>query len=298
MTLRISDQSQLTNRIMYLQTAQSEMDKVQQQLSTGKRINHASDDPQGAAQALGYRQNIAFEAQMRRNIDSGVAFMNASEAALSSTTDALQRARELAVQGANGTNSQQGRDAMATEVDQLLQELVQIGNSNFNGAYIFAGNKSNAPAFTTTNNTGGSLGTVTYAGDTGQVLRQVSQQTTAAVNVPGSMAFGNAFQDLVTLRDNLRNNPGLVNGSIAALDGDLNTVLAARADIGSRTNMFQDVRARSVQADTNLQSLKSGVEEIDVSQTIVELTARSNQLQAALGAIGKTINLSLLNFIQ
>jgi len=297
MTLRVSAQSQITNQISYLQTAQSQMDKVQEQLSTNRKINQASDDPQGAALALGYRQQIAFEAQMRRNIDGGVSFLNASDAALSSANDALQRVRELAVQGANGTNSQQGRDAMGVEVDQLLQEMVQIGNSNFNGTYLFAGNKTDAPPFTTTSVNGQITG-VAYAGDQGQRVRQISQQSSAAVNVTGTTAFGATFQDLIELRDNLKNNPDLVNGSLSKIDSDLNTVLTARADVGSKTNMLQDVSARSLATDTNLQGLKSGIEEIDVSETVVQLTAKSNQLQAALGAIGKTINMSLLNYIQ
>ncbi|HXU24847.1 MAG TPA: flagellar hook-associated protein FlgL [Tepidiformaceae bacterium] len=297
MTLRVSAQSQITNQISYLQTAQSQMDKVQEQLSTNRKINQASDDPQGAALALGYRQQIAFEAQMRRNIDGGVSFLNASDAALSSANDALQRVRELAVQGANGTNSQQGRDAMGVEVDQLLQEMVQIGNSNFNGTYLFAGNKTDAPPFTTTSVNGQITG-VAYAGDQGQRIRQISQQSSAAVNVTGTTAFGATFQDLIELRDNLKNNPDLVNGSLSKIDSDLNTVLTARADVGSKTNMLQDVSARSLATDTNLQGLKSGIEEIDVSETVVQLTAKSNQLQAALGAIGKTINMSLLNYIQ
>jgi len=297
MTLRVSAQSQITNQISYLQTAQSQMDKVQQQLSTNRKINQASDDPQGAALALGYRQRIAFEAQMRRNIDGGVSFLNASDAALGSANDALQRVRELAVQGANGTNSQSGRDAMGVEVDQLLQEMVQIGNSNFNGTYLFAGNKTGAPPFTTTS-VNGQITAVAYAGDQGQRTRQISQQSSAAVNVTGTTAFGATFQDLIELRDNLKNNPDLVNGSLSKIDADLNTVLTARADVGSKTNMLQDVSARSLATDTNLQGLKAGIEEIDVSQTVVELTAKSNQLQAALGAIGKTINLTLLNYIQ
>lgn len=297
MTLRVSAQSQVTNQIAYLQTAQSQMDKVQEELSTNRKINQASDDPQGASLALGYRQQIAFEAQMRRNIDGGVSFLNASDAALSSANDALQRVRELAVQGANGTNSQQGRDAMSVEVDQLLQEMVQIGNSSFNGTYLFAGNKTGAPAFTTTS-VGGQITAVTYAGDQGQRVRQISKQSSAAVNVSGTTAFGATFNDLIELRDNLKNNPDLVNQSLGKLDSDLNTVLTARADIGSRTNMLQDVSARSLATDTNLQGLKSNIEEIDVSQTVVELTAKSNQLQAALGAIGKTINMSLLSYIQ
>jgi flagellar hook-associated protein 3 FlgL len=245
---------------------------------------------------MSYRRDITYETQMRRNIDGGVAFMNATESALSSATDVLQRARELAVQGGNGTNSQEGRDAMAIEVDQLLQQMVQIGNTNFTGAYIFAGQKTDQPPFVSQGVP--QITGVTYQGDNGQRLRRISSVDTVAVNVTGPDAFGTAFQDLINLRDALRNSPSTVSQSIGALDHDLDTVLGARADIGARVNMFTDVQGRSQKKDTDLQDLRANIEDVDVTDAVVKLTAQQTQLQATLGAIGKTINMSLLDFIQ
>ncbi len=296
MTMRVTEQSLLTDHISFMQTAQERMDNIQQQLSTGKRVSKASDDPEGATMSMSYRRDITFETQMRRNIDGGIAFMNATESALSSANDVIQRARELAVQGGNGTNSQEGRDAMAIEVDQLLQQMVQIGNSNFGGAYIFSGQKTDQAAFVT--NGAPNIISVAYQGDAGQRVRRISRQDTSAVNVTGPAAFGSVFQNLIDLRDNLRNNPSQVNLSIGALDTDLNTVLAARADIGARINSFTDTQSRSQSKDTDLQSLRANIEDVDITDAIVRLTAQQNQLQATLGAIGKTINMSLLSFIQ
>lgn len=296
MSLRITEQSRLSNHIQYLQTAAERMDRIQQELSTGKRIQRPSDDPEGASITLGYRREMLFEAQMRRNIDSGVPFMNATEAALGSATDAIQRARELAVQGANGTNSQAGRDAMAIEVDQLLQQMVQIGNSNFGGAFIFAGQKTDQPAFVTAG--GATISSVTYQGDTGGRTRRISKQQTMDVNVIGSTVFGDVFQRLIDLRDNLRSNAPTVNQSVGYLDTALDRVLAARADIGARINRFEDTKERSAAKDTDLQDLRAKIEDVDLTESVVKLTAQQNQLQAALGAIGRTVNMSLLDFIR
>ncbi|MEO9255644.1 MAG: flagellar hook-associated protein FlgL [Tepidiformaceae bacterium] len=296
MSIRVTEQSRLTDHVSYLQTAESQMNLIQQQLSTGRKIDKPSDDPEGSSISMGYRRDITFETQMRRNIDGGVAFMNATESALSSATDVIHRTRELAVQGANGTNSQSGRDAMATEIDQLIQQMVQIGNSNFNGAYIFSGTKTDQPAFATTGTP--IITAVSYQGDQGQRLRRISRQDTSPVNTTGTAGFGNVFQDMITLRDNLRAGAANVNDSIGALDKDLDTVLNARADNGARTNAFTDASTRSDKTDTELQGLRSNIEDVDVTQGIVELTAKQNQLQAALGAIGKTLNMSLLDFLR
>jgi flagellar hook-associated protein 3 FlgL len=296
MSIRVTEQSRLTDHVSYLQTAESQMNSIQQQLATGRKIDKPSDDPEGSSISMGYRRDITFETQMRRNIDGGVAFMNATESALSSATDVIHSARDLAVQGSNGTNSQSGRDAMATQIDQLLQQMVQISNSNFNGAYIFSGTKTNQPAFVTSGSP--TITAVTYQGDEGQRLRRISRQDTSAVNTTGTAAFGNVFQDLISLRDNLRAGTPNVNDSIGNLDKDLDVVLNARAANGARTNAFTDASTRSEKTDTELQGLRSNIEDVDITQGIVELTAKQNQLQAALGAIGKTLNMSLLDFLR
>lgn len=297
MSIRVTEQSRLTDHVGFLQGAESQFNKIQQQLSTGHRVSVPSDDPEGTSISMSYRRDMVFEGQMRRNIEGGIAYMNASESALSSATDIIHRARELAVQGSNGTNSQSGLNAMAIEVDQLLQQMVQVANTNFGGAYIFAGQKTDQPAYTTT--VGGTgITDVTYQGDLGQRIRRISRQDTSAVNVAGPTGFGGVFQDLITLRDNLRAGSPNIKQSMSDLDKDLDTVLAARADIGARVNAFNDAASRSSSRDTDLQQLRANIEDVDVTEAIVTLTARQNQLQAALGAIGQTMNMTLMNYIR
>ncbi|MCZ2112002.1 MAG: flagellar hook-associated protein FlgL [Dehalococcoidia bacterium] len=296
MAIRVTEQSRLTDHVGFLQGAESQFNKIQQQLSTGRRVNVPSDDPEGTSISMSYRRDMLFEAQMRRNIEGGIAYMNASESALASATDIIHRARELAVQGSNGTNSQSGLDAMAIEVDQLLQQMVQVANTNFGGAYVFAGQKTDQPAYTTAGSP--VITAVTYQGDLGQRVRRIARQDTSAVNVTGPQGFGSVFQDLITLRDNLRAGSPNIKQSMASLDKDLDTVLAARADIGARVNAFNDATSRSTSKDTDLQQLRANIEDVDISEAIVALTARQNQLQAALGAIGQSMNISLLNYLR
>lgn len=296
MPMRISEQSRVTNHIAYVQDTEGRLDQIQQQLATGRKIRIASDDPEGASISMGHRRDINFESQMRRNVESGIAFMNATEAALASAGEVIHRARELAVQGANGTNSQEGRKAMAIEVDQLLKQMLQIGNTTFGEAYIFAGTETDQPAFTS--NPGPVITGVTYDGNSDLRERRISKQDTAAVNVAGNVAFPQIFQDLIALRDALNANAPNINQHIATMDSALDAVLAARADIGARINRFTDARLRSEQKDTDLQDLRSSIEDVDLADAIVKLTAQQNQLQAALGAIGRTSNMTLMDFMR
>lgn len=294
--MRLSEQARVGNQVRFMNSASERMDKVQRQLSTNRRIERASDDPTGAALAMQHRKNIAFEAQMRRNLENGTAFLNVTESALGGATELLQRARELTVQGATGTLGASEKTNIAAEMDQLIQQLAQVANTNFGGAYIFSGHQTQTPAYAVTGNPPAAI---TWQGDNGQRIRQISAQDAVAVNVVGNDVFGTMFQDLMTLRDNLNSNASTttINGSLADIDKALNGVLNARADVGARVNRFEATTARSEETDTNLQELRANIEDIDVAETIIQFTAAQNALQAALGAIGKTSNMTLLNYL-
>lgn len=294
--MRLSDQSRTHNQVRYLADATERADRVQRQLSTNRRIDRASDDPTGAALAMQHRKNISFEAQMRRNLENGTAFLNVTESALNSTTELLQRARELTVQGATGTLGPSEKVSIATEVNQIIQQLAQVANTNFGGAYIFSGHQTQAAAYQISGNPPVA---VTWQGDAGQRIRQVSAQDAVAVNVIGDQVFGDMFTDLIALRDNLNSNAATttINGSIADIDQALNSVLNSRADVGARLNRFESTTNRSLDTDTNLQELRASIEDIDISETIIQFTAAQNALEAALGAIGKTANMTLLNYL-
>ncbi|MFN0146791.1 MAG: flagellar hook-associated protein FlgL [Dehalococcoidia bacterium] len=295
--MRVSEQTRQTARTVSIQTATERLDRVQQQLATGRRISNVSEDPAAASIALGHRNSLGFEAQMRRNLTGGVAFIDASEAALASVTDALQRVRELTVQASSGTVSTSDRTAIAQEVNQLIGQIAQLANSDFAGAYVFAGHRSDQPAYIVT---GTPPATVTYQGDAGQRVRRISRQDATAVNVTGPAVFGTVFTDLIALRDNLNASvpPSVIAPSIATIDAALERVVSARADLGSRANRFDAAFSVSERTDVDLQKLRADVEEVDITAAISQFTAAQQALEAALGAVGRTSSMSLLNFLR
>lgn len=295
--MRLSEQSRAHNQMRFMSQATERADRVQRQLSTNRRIERASDDPTGASMAMQHRKNIAFEAQMRRNLENGTAFLNVTESALDGVTELLQRSRELTVQGATGTLGPNEKTNIAAELNQIIQQLAQVANTNFGGAYIFSGHQTQTAAY---NLAGNPPAAVTWQGDSGQRVRQISAQDAVAVNVIGDSVFGTMFDDLIALRDNLNANAPTttVNDSLADIDRALDRVLNARADVGARLNRFEATTNRSLEADTNLQELRAGIEDIDITETIIQFTAAQNALEAALGAIGRTSNMSLLNFLR
>ena len=295
--MRVSDQTRHFQNLRNLEGVTKRMDRVQEQLASGKRVQRASDDPAGISAALGYRTGIAFETQMRRNVENATSLLDISDAALGSATEAMQRVRELAVQAASDTLGADERTAIASEVDQLTQQLVQVANTNFGGEYIFAGHQTGNPAFVST---GQPATGVTYQGDSGIRTRQISATDTVEVNIPGSTIFGTAFADLISFRQALEANApaAQLQQGIAAMDTALDKILAARSQVGARTVRLAATKNQSETTDLTLQSLKANVEDIDIAEAIVNLNAQQNALQATLGAIGRTANMTLLDFLR
>ena len=126
-----------------LNTTQGQLQTSLERLSSGLRINSASDDAAGLAIAERFTSQIRGLNQAIRNSNDGISFSQTAEGALSTATDALQRVRELAVQSANDTNSSTDRQALNNEVSQLIAEVNRIANSTqFNGQNILDGTSS------------------------------------------------------------------------------------------------------------------------------------------------------------
>lgn len=296
MGIRVSEQSRQEARLRVLQTVTQRADRLQQQIASGRRIQRASDDPAGATLALRHRRDIAFETQMQRNQEGGIAFMNATEAALDAATEALQRARELTVQASSSALSTSDRSAIAKEINQIIGHLAQIANGSFGGAYLFSGYQTQTPAYDVA---GDPPIAVTYQGDNGQRVRRISLQDEAPVNLTGPEVFGDVFDQLITLRNKLNSSvpPDVIAASLDGIDAAIDRVIAGRAEIGARINRFEFSRSQSEVNTIELQQLRADIEEIDLADAVVKLTAQQAALEAALAAIGRTSTMSLLAFL-
>lgn len=166
--------------------ANNEIVKTQQQLSTGKRVLTAADDPVAAIQIQQLSDNLAIIDQYKKNISTAENNLAVEESALKSVTNLVQRIKELAVQAGNTASLSESEYAtLASEVDSRLNELVGLGNSrNANGDYIFAGYKSQTPAFQ-----GDSVNGYRYMGDEGAINIKVDSDTYVKASDSGKSIF-------------------------------------------------------------------------------------------------------------
>lgn len=128
-----------------LSLSQNGLATSMQRLSSGLRVNSAKDDAAGLAIAERMNSQIRGMNQAARNANDGISLLQTAEGASSKVTDMLQRMRELAVQSANGTNSDDDRKALQAEVSQLQAEIDRVSaTTTFNGTYVFGKNRASA----------------------------------------------------------------------------------------------------------------------------------------------------------
>ena len=195
--MRITPITLANDIIANLQNTYQTLTGIDQQLSSGKRINQPSDDPAGTAYSIDMQSSLDWNTQYQSSSTSATNWLQSTTSALQQLSDVASRARTLAIQGANDTNTGGDRTSIASEVTQLFQQVVQIGNSSYGDNYLFAGSQVQTIPF---NTQGG------YAGDTIALNHQIGPGYTMQVNADPTQVFTgtkNIFAALQNLTQHL-----------------------------------------------------------------------------------------------
>jgi len=293
--MRISTSYQYSAFQSNIDSAGQALFKIQQEISSGKRINTPSDDPFGTTQVMQSTELQAGLTQYMANLNTAQGSLTFTDQALSNTSTLATQAYQYAVSGANAATDQQSRDAMAQEVATLQQQLVQLANSQGpSGQYLFAGQQNATAPFAVNGNT------LSYSGDGNDVIVQTSPTDTMVVNTQGQAMYTDLYNQLESLKNDLQggNSGALSDTDISALQGSINTVNSARGEVGAKlqlvTNLTSQYQTRSDQLTTSI----SNVQDVNMAQAISDYGSASLAYQAALSVATQGFKMSILNFIQ
>lgn len=298
MTTRIT-QGMMNNQLLRNITANLlRMNEGQNQLSTGRKINKPSDDPVGISFSLRYRSEESANEQYKSNTDAAVSWLDYTDTTLNQANSVMQRVRELAVQAANGTNPQSALDAIKKEVDQLNEQMVTIGNSQFNGKYVFNGQLTDKQPY--------NIATAdTDKVDQGDIKFDIGVGVRVVANISGDKIFGasgasdNIFLVMKDLSAALASgNQQAIGATIGRLDSRNDAFLQARAEVGARQNRIQLAQSRLDDISMNLQTLQSKAEDADIPAVITNLKTDENVYNASLSVGSKIISTSLVDFLR
>jgi flagellar hook-associated protein 3 FlgL len=291
--MRVTNRSIFESIKYNLGTISNELNKANEIASTGKRINKLSDDPVGLTQSLSIQSSLANIEQMQRNIDYGQSWLNSSESALTSVSNILSDTKALCVQMASGTVGADQRAAAAENVQNNLDEIVSLANTNVNGSYIFAGSKTDTVPFDQDG-----TGNVTYNGDNTAFSIKISNNASIEIGSDGQAVFGTLFTTLSDLKTALQNNDVTgIQDAMGKLDDSMNDISAKISDIGSKTDRM-DIK-KNIFQDLNLTDTTrlSTIEDADMAQAIMDVSAAQLTYQAALASSSKVMSLSLVDYL-
>lgn len=284
------------------------MQKFHNQLSSLKEVSKPSDNPMLVSKIMNLRQSIQGNEQYSKNIGDALGWTNTADGALSDVSATLLRARELIQYGANGTLSDTDRLALKDEVDMLSGKLTQVLNTNYDGRYIFGGQKTTQPPFKVDS----ASGVMTYGGDdgdNGKIHREIAQGVNVTIDADG--------KSLTTVNDGTKENDdlgkllfsiseALEDGNTEALSGDLlgdmdvhiDNVIRFRSKMGANYNRLDAAQGRNKAENLDMTTILSGNEDIDLAEKMIEFSSMSAVYQASLSTGAKILQPSLLDYLR
>jgi flagellar hook-associated protein 3 FlgL len=275
-----------------LRNRTQEMNKANEIVSTGKRINNLSDDPVGLTQALNLKSAISNIDQMQRNISHGNSWLASSESALSNVEDIISDTKVLCIQMANATISSAERLSAAGTVQNMLDEIISLANTHVAGSYIFSGSKTDTTPFS-------SDGTYTYNGNDNAFTIKIGKDTTIEVGSEGEAIFGNIFSTMDDLKAALiANDVGGIQDAMSKLDSHFDDISTKISDVGSKMNRME-VKERILE-DLNFANTDrlSQIEDADYAEAITRLTATELAYKAALSSSAKLMTQTLMDYME
>ena len=302
-----------------LNTNSATLSTTIQRLSSGLRINSAKDDAAGLAISQKMSAQIRGMDQAARNANDGISLAQTAEGAMKAIGENLQRIRELAVQSANGTNSDENKAALQKEATQLSAEIARvIENTEFNGQKIFAfdGDADDGAGEAKTfmmqvgaNATSNDQITVSianlyelHAAASAEVVEPEDAVVDGDGNVTTPAVAGTPAGINILAAGTVATTDGTVdtNNVLSRVDGFLDTINDTRADLGAIQNRFSSVIANLQTNSENLSASRSRIQDTDYAKETVELTRTQILQQAgtAMLAQAKSAPQSVLSLLQ
>lgn len=248
MGLRIYNNVEAQNAHRQLASTNNQISRTMERLSSGLRINRAADDAAGLAVSEEMRTKIRGNKVASRNALDGVSLVQVADGALGGVNDMLQRIRDLAIQAANGTLTDQQRTNLDQEVQSIVSEMARVASdTEFNGIKILSGSVATAACAIT----------LQVGANASQVIAfTVATMTASDLGISG-IAVGTAAS---------------ASAAIPSIDIAIRTINSQRASMGAIQNRLEQTISRLDLTSENLQAAESRIRDADMASEMIDFT--------------------------
>lgn len=303
---------------------QSNLKKINSQLASGKEISRPSDDPYKVARSMQLNSDIKAATQYNENIKDTTNWLDTTDTALQQLENSFQRIRELMVSSGNAAYGVDEKKAIKDEINEKVNEIAQILNTNFDGKYIFGGTKVNSKPVivgsdVTGNNKlyfGSSEGTIiTDPSESNEVkmlasdlMVEISQGVTMKYNVSATeiLEFGeepnkvnvmNLLTDITNSLDS-EDSSEVAGKLLGQMDSTISNLLKIMSEVGAKQNRMEAAATQNEDQILNLKDVLSKTEDIDFAEKTIEATVAQTVYMASLQVSARIIQPTLLDFLR
>lgn len=301
--MRVTNTMMIQNQLDHLKKNMSDLNDLNEQLSSGKLFQMPSDAPIKVADSMNYKSQLNRNAQYQRNTDQAENWMNMTESALKNGTEVIQRARELTIYASTDSVTPEDREAIASEIKELRDELIDISRTELGDDYIFSGQETDKEPFKITYNSDETIDWPNsgYQGDENTINRRLNENIQMNINLTGDDVFEEEIEALDKLFSDL--NSGTASGedissNLDPMDKAVGKFTKLRAEIGGKLKRTSNLKNRLEANEVHLKQLKSQNEDADLAETITNLKMEENVYRASLASGARIMQQSLVDFIR
>ena len=268
------------------------------EISTGRSVNQPSDNPTAAALLVVNNDEATFNSGYLQSLDAVQGQLSTADSTLSSVVTALQQATSLGIEAANGTLSDAGRAAIATELQGIQSQLVSLGNTSYQGRFIFAGTNTNTAPYVVD---GSVPSGVDYVGNSHVNEVSIGSGYKLAVNMPGSQLFSAAGNDVFLAINNLIQevqSNGDIADAVSAVGAASSYLSAQRVFYGNAENQAQSQTTYLNAAKLQLSQQQNTLGAADLATAASDLTQSQIDTQATLATISKLSQNNLFSYLR
>lgn len=299
--MRIATNQFRNQAVTTMMAHEAELARLQEQASTGSKVNRASDDPLAVAEAERLRSSQARFDIEKRMMSYAKNLMAQGESVIGSSIAAMQEAREVVITARNGIRSGDDWKSMAEKVTHIRNELLSLANQqDHEGGYVFGGPGTERPPFSPDN-------TPRYVAAPG--LRENGLNVPFTLSLDGGRIFtgfgqdgqGSVFEELdkivAALEDPNADKDKALSDGMNAIDQGLGQMQVARSALGEQMRILSSRERVLSSGEMSTAKRRSDLVDTDYAEVLSDTQSRSLALRAAMQTYSQVSQLSLFNYL-
>lgn len=306
--MRITNNTITYNFLTSLNKSLERQNTIQEQLSDGKSIHRPSDDPVKAIRSLRFNSNLKQNDQFTQNLKDARSWMETTDSAMSDLSSVMINIKELVVQASTGSNPQDAVQTIGKSVDNLINQIITIGNTKLGDRYVFSGQTDKTQPFKRDDT---AVPPISYAGDSSKISMPIQPGTANpnqdSVNLTGIDIFGaggtEVLNHLMEIKQHLDSGTiadqnWLSTTGLEYVDTDHANMLQSQTELGTRMSAYDMALNMLEGQNVVITGDVSANEDLDIPKAIIDFKNSENIYKTALSVGARIMPTSLADFLR